>query len=36
MSERDIICAMVMTLSRFKMFKRITADMLKRTKYKLF
>lgn len=36
MSERDIVCAMVMTLSRFRMFKKISADMLKRTKYKLF
>lgn len=36
MSERDIVCNMVMTLSRFKMFKKISADMLKRTKYKLF
>ena len=36
MSERDIVCNMVKTFSRFKMFKRITAEMLKRTKYKLF
>ena len=36
MSERDIVCNMVITLSRFKMFRKLTASVIVRTKYELF
>ena len=35
-SEVEIVKKMIVTFARFKMFKRMTAEVYMRTKYKLF
>lgn len=36
MNDQDVVCNLVTTLARFKMFNRITLDVWKRTKFKPF